>query len=490
MKLDRRAFLASAAAAPLAACGDAWPHFGRDLAFVDATQTADLIRRKEITAREAVEAAIRRAENLNPKLGFLVTPDFDRALRRSDQPLAGPFAGVPTLIKDLHDYQGLPTRNGSRSSAHAPPATESLPSVAAMVAAGFIPIGKSATPEFGLLATTEPLNAAPTRNPWDVSRSAGGSSGGSASATAAGVVPVASASDGGGSIRIPSSCCGVFGLKPSRGRIVGEGTDPTELSVRNCVARTVRDAAGVFAAIEKAGPDATFPSVGLVTGPSRKRLKIGWLAQDPNGRPADAAVAEATKGAAKLCSSLGHHVEEARWPVLVKGFTEAFLTLWATDALEIAEHLAKALGRLPGPNDLEPFTLGLAEKARTLPAREIAIAKNIVGQAGHSYLTFFQRYDVVLSPVLASPAVPLGFIRGDVPYQLLVERLIAYVGYTPIVNVAGNTAMSVPLSWSKDGLPIGTQFAAAPGQERMLFELAFELEQEQPWSRRRPPVHA
>lgn len=490
MSLHRRAMLASAAASGLAACGETWPHFGRDLAFVDATETASLIRKKEISAREAVEAAIRRAETLNPKLGFLVTPDFDRALKRADQPLAGPFAGVPTLIKDLHDYQGLPTRNGSRSGAHAPPAMESLPSVAAMVAAGFIPIGKSATPEYGLLATTEPLNAPPTRNPWDTTRSSGGSSGGAACAVAAGVVPVASASDGGGSIRIPSSCCGLFGLKPSRGRVVGETTDPSQLSVRNCVARTVRDSAGVFAAIEKTGPDIPFSSVGLVTGPNKQRLKIGWMELDPNGRPADAPVGQATEAAAELCRRLGHHVEPTRWPPFAKGFTEAFLTVWATGAAEIAAHLTKALGRAPDARDLEPFTLALADRAARLPPPEIEAAKALVRSAAQAYLGLFQTYDVVLTPVLGSPPPLLGWGRGDVPMPLLTERLTAYVGYTPIVNVAGNTAMSVPLNWTRDGLPVGSQFAAAPGRERVLYELAFELEAARPWAERKPPVHA
>jgi amidase len=214
------------------------------------------------------------------------------------------------------------------------------------------------------------------------------------------------------------------------------------------------------------------------------------MTQDPAGRRADVPVAEATVQAAELCRRLGHHVEEARWPDFGKGFAEAFLTLWATGAAEIVAGLTKAHGKAPDSGLLEPFTLNLAQRVRALSPGAIAAAKEIVGRAARAYLGQFQRYDVLLTPVLASPPVRLGLVRGDVAFPRLVERLTAYVGYTPIVNVAGNTAMSVPLAWTRDGLPLGAQFAAAPGQERTLFELGFELETAQPWAQRRPPVQA
>ncbi|HEY3812647.1 MAG TPA: amidase [Caulobacteraceae bacterium] len=489
--LGRRTLLTGLAAAPMAAaCTPISNLFRGSLTWTDATGTAELIRKKQITAKEVVQAAIDRAEAVNPKLNFLVTADFDRALKRAGEELAGPFAGVPTLIKDLYDLEGTPTKNGARALAHAPPAKASEPIVAAFLAAGFIPIGKSSTPEFGFLPTTEPLANGPTRNPWDLSRSSGGSSGGSAAAVAAGVVPIAQASDGGGSIRIPASCCGLFGLKPSRGRMIGSTDSLKEISVKHCEARTVRDSAGVFAAIEKTGDGATLPAVGLVKGPSTKRLKIGWIAADPNGRAADKPVAQATEKAAELCKSLGHAVEPMAWPAISEDFTQAFLVLWSAGAAETVQAVGKTLGRAPGPQDLEPFTLNAARAFAAEPAGAVDRALATLQTGVKAYLSLFQRYDVVLTPVLASPPPKLGWTRADVPYDTLIERLIDYVGYTPIVNVAGNTAMSMPLSWTDAGLPVGAHFAAAAGQERTLFELAFELEKAQPWAGKLPPVHA
>lgn len=491
--LNRRTILHGlAATAPLtvAACEPISNLFRGSLAWTDATGTAELIRKKQITAREVVQGAIDRAEAVNPKLNFLVTADFDRALKRAGEEIAGPFAGVPTLIKDLYDLEGLPTKNGARADARLPPAKQSEPIVQAFLAAGFIPIGKSSTPEFGFLPTTEPLASGPTRNPWDTSRSSGGSSGGSAAAVAAGVVPIAQASDGGGSIRIPASCCGLFGLKPSRGRMIGSTDSLKEISVKNCEARTVRDAAGVFAAIEKIGPEASLAPIGLVTGPSTRRLKIGWIATDPIGHPADKPVADATAKVAQLCKGLGHAVEPMAWPAIAKDFTQAFLVLWSAGAAETVQGVAKALGRAPGPHDLEPFTLGMARSFAAQPAGAFDRALATLQTGVKAYLSLFQRYDVVLTPVLASAPPKLGWVRGDVPYDTLIERLTQYVGYTPIVNVAGNTAMSMPLSWTDAGLPVGAHFAAAAGQERTLFELAFELEKAQPWADKKPPVHA
>jgi amidase len=492
MSLHRRDLLTALALSPLAAsaCSPLTTRTRHELAWLDATETARLIRKREISAREAVQGAIARAEALNPKLNFLVTADFDRALKRAEQPIAGPFAGVPTLIKDLNDLEGVPTKFGSRSGANAAPAKTSEPIIQAFLAAGFIPIGKSATPEFGALPTTEPLNAPPTRNPWDTERSSGGSSGGSAVAVATGVVPIGQASDGGGSIRIPASNCGVFGLKPSRGRMIGATMDPKQISVRDCEARTVRDAAGVFAAIEKTGQGANYPAVGLVKGPNTRRLHIGWIAADPLGRVADKEVADATQKAAELCATLGHKVEPMKWPAISKDFTQAFLTAWSADAADTVHKISTAAGRAPDTSMFEPFTLGMAQAFAAMPKDALDKAFATLSAGAKAYLSLFQTYDVVLTPVLSKPPVPLGWVRGDVPFKTLEQRLIDYVGYTPIVNVAGNPAMSVPLSWTDAGLPVGAHFAAGIGQERTLLELAFELETAQPWARRRPPVHA
>ncbi|HYD72884.1 MAG TPA: amidase family protein, partial [Candidatus Binatia bacterium] len=281
MRISRRTLMANAAAlsslaaacqtpadAPCCAASDA-------LGDLDATGVAAHIRAGRISAQEALDAAIARAERVNPQLNFIATPAYNYARARLSQRLEGPFAGVPTLIKDLMPMTGVPTKYGSRAFANNVP-TEQPPYMDALIAAGLVPFGKSATPEFGLTATTEPLLGGATRNPWDTSRSSGGSSGGAAAAVAARVVPIAHASDGGGSIRIPASCNGLVGLKPSRGRSVlgGRPDSGVDISVNGCVSRSVRDTAAWLAVTEQTGAGATFPPIGVVTGPSTQRLRI------------------------------------------------------------------------------------------------------------------------------------------------------------------------------------------------------------------------
>ena len=495
MTIHRRAFL-GAAAAPLAGCAT-WPKpaAGDDLAWLDATAVAQLIRRGQITAAEATAAAIERTRALDPRLGFLVTPGFDRALEQATVREDGPFAGQPILIKDLNDVAGLPTRWGSRATDGIPPSRETEGTAAAVLAAGFTAIGKSATPEYGFLPTTEPMAFAPTRNPWNPAHSAGGSSGGAAAAVAAGVIPVGHASDGGGSIRIPASCCGLFGLKPSRARVIGDRDGPTELSVELCVSRSVRDSAALLAAVEVsllAAVEAPrrMPAVGMVTSPLNRKLRVGFVTDDPLGRPAHPDVRAGVDAAARLMESLGHDVEPTRWPMDATTFTEDFLNLWAEGASRTVGFLARRTSAEQAERELEPFTLGLARRRAGLSQEAFEASVGRLVRGGQIYLTWFDAYDVVLTPVLASPPPPLGHLAPDVPFDTLVERLSAYVAYTPINNVAGNPAMSVPLAWSREGLPIGVQFAARVGDERTLLELAYQLEAAQPWARRRPAVRA
>lgn len=491
MSLHRRAFLASAAALPLASAAQPVSALARDLAWVDATETASLIRRREISAAEAVKAAIERAKAVNPKLNFLVTPDFERAMARAASPDTGPFAGMPLLVKDLDDFEGVPTRSGSRANAGLPAEAKTEPRVQAMLAAGFNPIGKSATPEYGFLPTTEPLLTGPTRNPWNSDHSSGGSSGGAASAVAAGVLPLSHATDGGGSIRIPAACCGLVGLKPSRARVIGDRDGSVELSRSLCVSRTVRDTAAFLAAVEVRGEGAKHAPVGMVAGPSTRKLKVGFITSDPLGHAADAEVAEAVEQTALLLESLGHDAQPMeRWPMSADGFTQDFLNLWSHFGMLVAAGVDKAAGAGTAARVLEPFTLGLAENRKGLSeeAFQASIAR-LVG-AGQAYLTAFQSHDVILSPVLASTAAPLGFLAPTVDQAVLVERLTQYVGYTPLNNVAGNPAISLPMAWSSAGLPIGVQFAADTGKERTLLELAYQLEAARPWAAKRPTIHA
>lgn len=488
--VTRRAAMAGALAAAPAV---AWSHNASDdLAKLDATATAKAIADKHITAAEAVEGAIRRAEALQPKLNFLVAADFDRALDKAKRGrLSGPFAGVPFLVKDLDDYIGLPTRSGSRATAGAKPATSQSAYMDCFDRAGLVVIGKSATPEYGYLPTTEPLAFGPTRNPWDPSRSSGGSSGGAASATAAHVTPFAHASDGGGSIRIPSSNCGLFGLKPSRKRMIpgDRQEDPIGISVMHCTARTVRDSAALFALTERQGADAVFAPVGHVTGPSKRRLRVGLVTKSAAGLPADAEVEALILAQAKLLRELGHQVVETAWPVEGGQFTHDFLLYWAAGAAKSAQEIGQALGHAPDATVLEPFSLGMAGMVAQAKPGELGAASQRLVQAVSAYAAWFKDLDVVLSPVLRTPPPPLGFVSGDVAFPTLVERLTAYVGYTPLHNVAGAPSMSVPAGLAKGGLPVGAQYAAKAGDERTLFELAYELEAAHPWRGLASPIH-
>jgi amidase len=494
-ELTRRgALAASVASGALAGCATpprSAPTAGGELAWMDATETASRIRNRELTAVEVTEAAIRRAEALNPQLGYMVEPDFARARAKAATTPAGLFGGVPFLIKDLDDYRGLPTRYGSRVFRDAAPATGQRPLLDAYDLAGLVVLGKSSTPEQGYLPTTEPLGAAPTRNPWDPTRSSGGSSGGAAAAVAAGVVPFAHASDGGGSIRIPASCCGLFGLKPSRGRLRADpDRAPVSISVQHAVTRTVRDSAALFAATENTGPGSAHPPIGLVAGPSTRRLKVGLLLVTGAGEAPEPEVAAAIESTAKLLSDLGHAVAPTMWPIEGAQFGQDFLTYWASGAALDARAAEARLGRPPTEADMEPFSLGMARLIAGIPDSAVVAAIGRLRAAGAAYDRWLTDYDVILSPVLRAPPIPLGYVRGDVPFEELSARLTAYVGYTPLHNVAGAPAMSVPLHWTPSGLPVGSHLAARAGAERTLFELAYELERARPWSTRRPRVSA
>jgi amidase len=457
----------------------------------DATGVAARIRSGEITATEALDAAIARSDRVNGELNFVATPAIEYARARTAEALSGPFAGVPTLIKDLMPVTGLLVKYGCRAFANNV-ATEQPPYMDALLAAGLLPFGKSTTPEFGLTATTEPLLGGATKNPWDVTRSSGGSSGGAAVAVAARVVPIAHASDGGGSIRIPASCNGLFGLKPSRGRSVAGGRPESgmSISVNGCVSRSVRDTAAWLAATEASGDGAAFAPVGVVEGANTQRLRIALHVPDFRGIEPDAEVRAATEAAAALCRELGHTVTEARPTLDGEQFSADFIMLWAAGAAEVVQLVQSQAGQTPLDQLLEPLTLGLAQHFQTqggLPALQASIAR--LTQAEAAYAAFFANHDVLLTPVLAKPPVPLGEIAPTLGMAGF-DRVRDYVGYTPLQNVAGAPAMSVPLAWSQGGLPIGAHFSAAKGAERTLLELAYELESARPWADRVPGVNA
>jgi amidase len=305
------------------------------------------------------------------------------------------------------------------------------------------------------------------------------------------VLPLSHATDGGGSIRIPAACCGLFGLKPSRGRVIGDPDRPVALSVSLCLSRTVRDSAAFLASVEQTGQAAPFAPVGLVSRPSTRKLKIGFITIDPLGHQAGPEVAQAVEQTAQLLEALGHDAHPMeRWPMDASHFTEDFLNLWAEGGKEAVDAVTAQAGPGIAERTLEPFTLGLAARFAGLSPDAIDTSIGRLIASARIYLAAFKTYDVILTPVLDRPAPPLGWIAPDVEMAALVQRLTDYVGYTPLNNVAGNPAMSVPIAMSTEGLPIGVQFAADIGQERMLLELAYQLEAAKPWIGRRPPIHA
>jgi amidase len=495
--MDRRQFLKTTLAAGAWLAGGCAapalrPRSGDPFAGLDGVAQAELLRDGEVSAAQLIQAAMQRSAALDPTLNAVVTRSFDRALARVAHGAPdGPFAGVPYLLKDLTDWQGVRCTQGSRMllnhvSAQSPPFVERSE------AAGLVVLGKTNTPEFGLLPSTEGLALGVCRSPWDPARSTGGSSGGAAAAVAAGIVPLAEASDGGGSIRIPASCCGVFGLKPSRGRMladVGPG-GPGDLGAHHCVSRSVRDSAWLFALTERSGPDAPFAPVGRVTGPSRRRLRIALATRTYFGNEPDAEVKAATESAARLCAELGHEVVEAAPVISGEVFAEHFLTLWASGPAQLVEQRGLEPHSAAAAALLEPWTLGLAEEFARKPLGSLEEALVYCGAVERTIDDFFAGVDVWLTPVLTSPPPALGELAPDVPFATLRERCLRYVAYTPVHNVAGTPAMSVPLAWSASGLPIGAHFAARRGDEATLLALAYELEAARPWRDRWPRLSA
>ncbi len=457
----------------------------------DALDQAARIRSGAVSPLEMTEAAIARIEALDGPLNAVVTRLYDRAraqARDADALPAGPFRGVPFLLKDLNDLAGTPKSMGSRFfEGFVSPA--SSPHTEAALAAGFVVLGKTNTPEFGLVPTTESAALGPCRNPWDLDHSPGGSSGGAAAAVASGMLPIAQASDGGGSIRVPASCCGVFGLKPSRGRNrAAPQTRAVDISIKHCVSRSVRDTAAYCVVAQRVDAAAPHPPLDFVDGPGRARLRIGYFTENSVGGEAHPHVKDAVDATAGLCAELGHEVLAASIDFEGEAFIDHFLNLWSSiPASVVAE--ARKRGIDPA-RVLEPVTLGMAARFAAAPSDVIPRAVEFFEGYTRRIDAHFARFDVLLSPVLRRPPIRIGEMAGTRSLDDVIEPMIDYVSFTPIWNATGHPAMSVPLAWSPDGLPIGSQFIAGLGRERRLLELAYELEAAKPWAERRPSATA
>jgi amidase len=470
-----------------------------EVASLDATALADLVRRREVQPLELITAAIERIEELNPALNAVVTRMYDQARIAANGRLPdGPFTGVPFLLKDvLAAYRGVPLTSGASLLRQFTPDHDSE-LVVRLKRSGLIVLGKTNTPEFGLAPTTEPVAFGPTRNPWHLQRTTGGSSGGSAAAVAAGMVPMAHANDGGGSIRIPASCCGVFGLKPTRARNpLGPdfGDLVSGLVAEHAVTRTVRDSAALLDAT--AGPDVgdpywapprTSPFLRALDVP-RRRLRIAYTTAAPNGVPVHADCVQAAEEAAALCAELGHEVSQRAPELDGELVAEAFDVLWGAGCAAALGSIEARLGSSVERTQVEPLTWALAERGRGFSAADYLLAVRYLQQVSRQLAGFFLDCDVWLTPTLADPPLPLGTFDSTPEDPLAgYHRAHAFVPFTPLANVSGQPAMSMPLHWNAEGLPIGTHFTGRFGDEATLFALAAELEQARPWANRRPSL--
>jgi amidase len=477
-----------------------------ELAALDATAQAALVRQGELTPGELVDAAIVRIERVNPALNAVIHPRFERARAEASEAAPGPFRGVPIVVKDLDgSLAGEPLHLGNRllrDLDHRGDHDSFL--FTKLRAAGFVVVGKTNAPEFGLLPTTEPLAHGPTRNPWDPERSPGGSSGGTGAAVAAGMVPVGHAGDGGGSIRIPASACGLVGLKPSRGRVSlgpAEGEAWSGLVTRHVLTRSVRDCAAVLDLLAGAMPGDPYAAA----PPARPyrdelradvgRLRVGVRASSVPGDlvSVDAACAAAATDAAALLEALGHDVTDASPAALDEvELVEVFFTIMAVATARDVERLAALAGRAIGPDDVEPFTWAQSEAGRAVAATDFASAIERASAWSRRMACWWDAgaggFDVLLTPTMAALPARLGEIRGD-DAEGAVVAAIPYAAFTVPSNVTGQPAISVPFTWH-DGLPIGVQLVAATGREDVVLRLAAQLEAAQPWAGHRPPITA
>jgi amidase len=469
----------------------------------DAIGLADLVRKKQVQPSELVDEAITRIEKMNPTVNAIITPMFDEARTAAKGVVTeGPFKGVPFLLKDvLALYKGVRMASGSASQRDFVPDHDSE-LVIRLKKTGLIFLGKTNAPEFGLLPTTEPRLFGPTRNPWDITRTAGGSSGGSAAAVASRMAPMAHGNDGGGSIRIPAACCGVFGLKPTRARNpLGPdfGDCLNGLVVEHVLTRSVRDSAALLDSTM--GPDVGAPY--WAPPPERPfldevnadagSLNIAFTTVAPSGIPANQDCISAVQSAASLCDELGHRVTEATYEVPWVLLVQCFMTLWAAGCTAQIDAFALRSGRKPISGDFEPLTWALYETGRQRTAADYIYAVEILQAISRSIAGFFRKHDVLITPTLAEPPVPLGTFdppSGDIARasEQVTQRALQFTPFTFVCNVTGQPAMSVPLHWNSGGLPIGVHFVAGFGDEATLFRLASQLEKARPWANRVPPI--
>ena len=488
----------------------------------DALGLAELVKEGDVSASDLCEEAIKRIEQVNPKLNAVVTKMYDAGRIAAARPLPeGPFAGVPFVLKDLlYAFAGVPTTSGSKAYKNFVPDYD-CEMVKRYKKAGLVILGKTNTPELGLMGVTEPEVFGPCRNPWHTDYTPGGSSGGAAATVAAGMMPMAAGGDGGGSIRIPAAYCGLFGLKPSRGRNPSGplgGWQWQSAVQEHVITRSVRDSAAALDATH--GPDRGAPYV--INPPSRSyleeietspgRLKIGFSVASPIGAHVHPECIKAVEETAKLLEDLGHRVEEKETDVNGKAIAKSYLTMNFGEVAADLREMRAVLGRKVTASDVEPTTYTLGLLGRALSAGDFVEAMRTWDRSARQMGVFFQAYDLYMTPTTAYPPARIGEIQPSTVEKALMKvvntleigRLLKATGivdqlankslertpFTQLANLCGLPAMSVPLHWSPDGLPCGTHFIAPFGREDRLFQLAAQLEEARPWAGRKPQIWA
>ena len=485
----------------------------------DALGLANLVRNGELSPEELAEVAIRRIEAINPAINAVIHRRYEAARSEARQvKRSAVLAGVPFLVKDLGmEVAGTPMCTGSRGYKNYVSAQDSFV-VQKMRDAGLLILGKTNTPEFGLTPFTEPELFGPTRNPWNPAHSPAGSSGGSAAAVAAGMVPMASANDGGGSIRLPASCCGLFGLKPSRGRVSWsplEGELWSGAAVENCLSHSVRDSAAYLDVIQGAAPGDPY----VIEAPKRPyaeevetppgKLRIGFSTAHTLGFEVDPACVQAVQKAVALLRAEGHEVEEVDLPYLREDLTEAFLVVIAGELAGELELMGQYLGRKVRPSDVEASTYALNLMGRAFSAADFTFAKHKWGDISRRIAGFYTHYDLLLTPTLAKRPIRIGDLQpssaerrlmavvntfglGSVvraTIESLAGKIYDYMPWTPFANLTGQPSMSVPMHWTaEENLPIGVMFTARFGAEDILYRLAGQLEKAAPWANKKAGI--